>query len=166
MCTKSIGSALKLFSVPLFKRLQPKESYSGLCSSSNLMTFKSTAHLYFNLPSVGHIFCLTSKETGFSLRGEETLLLLYRKGMQIFLPAIGKERVFIPSNSVGNLALTESQSFLQVLSCQQKGIQISGVLVMVCFSSISFLFKRIFFCCSIFSFPCVVPKQVVIEAVR
>lgn len=62
-----------------------------------------------------------------------------------FLPANGKEWVLISPNSVGNLALTKSQSFLQVLSCQQKGIQISGVLVTVCCSSISFLFKRFFF---------------------
>lgn len=103
--TKSIGSPLKLFTMPLFKRLQPKESYSGLCLSSNQMTFKSTAHLYFNVTSVGHIFCVTSKEKGISLRGEETPLLLYRKDIQIFLPAIRKEWVLISSNSVGNLAL-------------------------------------------------------------
>lgn len=143
--TKSIGSPLKLCTAPLFKRLQPKESYSDFCSSSNQMTYKAQPTYFLMTPLLVTSFVWPQKKKAAVSEEKRHCCYCTEEVHNFFLPANGKEWVLISPNSVGNLALTKSQSFLQVLSCQQKGVQISGVLVTVCCSSISFLFKRFFF---------------------
>lgn len=130
------------------------------------MTLKSTTYLYFNAASLCHIFCVTSKEKGFSLRGEETLLLVYRKGIQKLF-ARSWEGVSSYPIKFGGKASSDSEPQLPPGAFMPTERH-SGLWSPCygCCSSISFLFKRLFFCCCIFSFPCVIAKQVVIKAVR
>lgn len=136
--------------------MQPEELYSGLCSFSNQMTFKSAAHLYLNTASVCCIFYMTiSNKKRLQSQKEMKIHCCYCTEKEVhknYLPAIGREWILILSNSVGKLALTSSQSFIQdaFMPAERHPDLWNPCYDFFC-SSINFSFQSIF--CYISSFP-------------